>query len=108
MMRSPASTISLTLWSCVVCRCHVRPGAHIIGGTHAIGAAQLCAAVEQAKDTHASSVTAFESGSPIGMDRRPHASVAPPPHPSFDLDAAVRLALEEDAGQLGDITTQAT
>lgn len=47
----------------------------------------------------------IENGNNSG---KPHAPIAPPPHPSFDLDAAVRLALEEDAGRLGDVTTQAT
>ncbi len=39
---------------------------------------------------------------------RPQAPIAPPPHPNFDLDAAVKLALEEDAGELGDVTTLST
>jgi hypothetical protein len=39
---------------------------------------------------------------------RQHAPIPPPPHPTFDLHACVRLALEEDAGKLGDVTTLAT
>lgn len=43
-----------------------------------------------------------------GENTTQHAPVPPPLHPSFDLESIVRLAVEEDAGQLGDITTQAT
>lgn len=43
-----------------------------------------------------------------GAGDREHAPVAPPQHPSYDLDVSVRAALEEDAGQLGDVTTLAT
>lgn len=42
------------------------------------------------------------------MTCRPHAPIPPPPHPNFDLHASVRLALEEDAGNLGDVTTLST
>mmetsp|Transcript_19499 Transcript_19499/g.58948 ORF Transcript_19499/g.58948 Transcript_19499/m.58948 type:complete len:331 (-) Transcript_19499:306-1298(-) len=43
-----------------------------------------------------------------GSSTKEHAPVAPPQHPSYDLDVSVRAALEEDAGQLGDVTTLAT
>jgi hypothetical protein len=36
------------------------------------------------------------------------APVPPPPHPTYDLLASIRAALEEDAGDVGDLTTQAT
>ena len=36
------------------------------------------------------------------------ALVPPPPHPTYDLLASIRAALEEDAGGVGDLTTQAT
>ena len=36
------------------------------------------------------------------------APVPPPPHPTYDLLASIRAALEEDAGGVGDLTTQAT
>lgn len=43
-----------------------------------------------------------------GQSSKPHAPILPPPHPNFDLHASVRLALEEDAGDLGDVTTLST
>ncbi|KAL3135671.1 hypothetical protein ABBQ38_006145 [Trebouxia sp. C0009 RCD-2024] len=38
----------------------------------------------------------------------PHAPVAPPPHPTYDLAEVVQFALAEDAGELGDVTTLST
>ncbi|KAK9845045.1 hypothetical protein WJX74_010014 [Apatococcus lobatus] len=37
-----------------------------------------------------------------------HAPVSPPAHPSYDLEKVVADALEEDAGDLGDVTSEAT
>ncbi len=37
-----------------------------------------------------------------------HAQIPPPPHPTYDLIAAVQQALDEDAGILGDVTSLAT
>lgn len=37
-----------------------------------------------------------------------YASVPPPPHPTYDLHATIRAALDEDAGDYGDITTLST
>jgi len=50
------------------------------------------------------------------MARRPRAQshpchgveADPPPHPTYDMDAVIRLALAEDAGDLGDVTTVST
>lgn len=36
------------------------------------------------------------------------APVPPPPHPTYDLISSIRAALEEDAGDVGDLTTLAT
>lgn len=34
--------------------------------------------------------------------------VPPPPHPTYDLEEVIRIALDEDAGDLGDVTSAAT
>lgn len=44
----------------------------------------------------------WHSGAP------PHAPIAPPPHPTYDLAEVVQFALAEDAGELGDVTTLST
>ena len=36
------------------------------------------------------------------------APVPPPEHPTYDVYAAIQAALDEDAGDLGDITTLST
>ena len=41
-------------------------------------------------------------------ESHPFATVPPPPHPTFDLYSAIDAALQEDAGDLGDITTLST
>lgn len=38
----------------------------------------------------------------------PHAPIAPPHHPTYDLAEVVQFALAEDAGELGDVTTLST
>jgi len=38
----------------------------------------------------------------------PYARIPPPPHPTYDLHATIRAALDEDAGDYGDITTLST
>lgn len=37
-----------------------------------------------------------------------YALIEPPPHPTYDLYKVINDALEEDAGDLGDITTLST
>ncbi|CAL8463951.1 g3486 [Coccomyxa elongata] len=37
-----------------------------------------------------------------------YAPIPPPPHPTYDLDQVVRLALDEDSAGIGDITTLST
>lgn len=41
------------------------------------------------------------------LDHR-YALIDPPEHPTFDLYSAISAALQEDAGDLGDITTIST
>jgi nicotinate-nucleotide pyrophosphorylase (carboxylating) len=41
-------------------------------------------------------------------DSHPFSVLPPPPHPTFNLYAAIDAALEEDAGDFGDITTLST
>ncbi|KAK9919082.1 hypothetical protein WJX75_009257 [Coccomyxa subellipsoidea] len=41
-------------------------------------------------------------------DAPKHAPIPPPPHPTYDLDQIVRLALEEDSAGIGDVTTLST
>lgn len=38
----------------------------------------------------------------------PFAQIPPPEHPTFDLYKVINAALEEDAGDLGDVTTLST
>ena len=38
----------------------------------------------------------------------PHLKIPPPPHPSYSLADVVRQALEEDSGNVGDVTTLST
>lgn len=38
----------------------------------------------------------------------PAFSIPPPQHPTYDINRVIRAALEEDAGDLGDVTTLAT
>ena len=34
--------------------------------------------------------------------------IAPPPHPTYSIDAVVRAALEEDVGDVGDVSSLST